>query len=72
MLVYITTYANSKTTNATTRKSTLLKNSPFLLSLLLCGFELNCNLNADCIVDIVAIYRDGDIVGIDTDCHSKN
>ena len=61
MLVYITTYANPKTTNATTRKSTLLKNSPFLLSLLLCG------LNAECIVDIVAIDRDGGIVGIDID-----
>ena len=28
-------------------------NTPFLLSLLLCGLEVNCGLNADCIVDFI-------------------
>ena len=53
MLVHITTYASPKIANATTSKSTPLMNTPFLLSLLYCDFELNCGLNADCIVDIV-------------------
>ena len=40
-------------------------NIPFLLSLLLSGFELICGLNADCIVEIVNVDRDEDIIGID-------
>ena len=64
MLVYITTYANPKIAIATTSKSTPLMNTPFLLSLLHCRFELNCGLNVDCIVDIVDV---DDVVAIDTD-----
>ena len=66
--MYITTYASPKTTNATTTKSTPLMNTPFLLSLLLCDFEVNCGLNVDCLdVDILDVDRDEDIVVIDTD-----
>ena len=36
---------------------------PFLLSLLLCDFEVNCGLNVDCL----DVDRDEDIVVIDTD-----
>ena len=61
--MYITTYASPKTTNATTTKSTPLMNTPFLLSLLLCDFEVNCGLNVDCL----DVDRDEDIVVIDTD-----
>ena len=61
MCVYIKTYASPKIAIATTTKSTPLMNTPFLLSLLHCCFELNCGLNAVCIVDIV------DVVAIDTD-----
>ena len=67
MLVYITTYAIPKTANATTSKSTPLMNTPFLLSLLHCGFEVNCGLNIDCIIDSLDVDRDEDIVVIDTD-----
>ena len=62
MLVYITTYASPKTENETTKKSIPLMNTPFLLSLLLSGFEVNCGLNVDCIVDIVGIDLDKDII----------
>ena len=65
--MYITTYASPKTANATTSKSTPLMNTPFLLSLLLCGFEVNCGLNVDSIVDGLDVDRDEDIVVIDTD-----
>ena len=64
MLVYVTTYANPKTAKATIRKSIPLMNTPFLLSLLLCGFEVNCGLNADCIIDVVG---DDNVVIIDRD-----
>ena len=67
ILVYTTTYASPKTANATTSKSTPLMNTPFLLSLLLCGFEVNCGLNIDCIVDGLVVNRDEDIVDINTD-----
>ena len=62
MLVYITTYASPKRAIATTSKSTPLMNTPFLLPLSHCGFELNC---VDCIVDIVDVDTDRNIVGID-------
>ena len=42
-------------------------NTPFLFSLLLCGFEVNCGLNIDCIVDGLVVSRGEDIVDIDTD-----
>ena len=67
MLVYITTYAIPKTANATTSKSTPLMNTPFLLSSLLCGFEVNCGLNVDSIIDSLVVNRDEDIVVIDRD-----
>ena len=60
MLVYTTTYASPKTTNATTTKSIPLMNAPFLLSLLHSGFEVNCGLNIDCIVDSLDVDRDED------------
>ena len=60
MLVYITTYTSPKRAIATTSKSTPLMNTPFLLPLSHC--ELNC---ADCIVDIVDVDTDRNIVGID-------
>ena len=62
MLVYIITYTSPKTANATTNKSTPLMNTPFLLSLSHCGFEVNCGLNVECIVDIVDIDIDEDII----------
>ena len=62
--MYITTYTSPKTANETTSKSTPLMNTLLLFSLLHCCFELNCGLNADCIVNIVAINTDGTIVGI--------
>ena len=67
MLVYITTHAIPKTANATTSKSTPLMKTPFLLSLLLCGFKVNCGLNVDCIVDGLVVNRDENIVVIETD-----
>ena len=62
MLACITTYASPKTADETTKKSIPLMNTPFLLSLLLSGFEVNCGLNVDCIVDIVEIDLDEDII----------
>ena len=56
MLVCIPTYESIKTANATTSKIIPLMNTPFLMSLLHCDFEVNCGLNADCIVDNVGIY----------------
>ena len=35
------------------------------MSLLLCGFEVNCGLNADCIIDVVGV--DDNVVIIDRD-----
>ena len=61
-LVYVTTYASPKTANATTTKSTPLMNIPFLSSLLLCRFKVNCDLSADSIVDVVGIDLDEDII----------
>ena len=58
MLVYIATYASPKTANATTIKSIPLMNTPFILSFLLCGFEVNCGLNVECIVDDLDVDRD--------------
>ena len=64
-----TTYASPNIANATTSKSTPLMNTPFLLSLLHCDFEVNCGVNDDCIVDedVVGVNEDGNIVDIDTD-----
>ena len=67
MLVCITTYKSIKTANATTSNILPLMNTPFLMSLLHCDFEVNCGLNTDCIVDNVGIYRDDDIVNVDRD-----
>ena len=67
MLVCITTYTSPKTANATTSKSILLTNIPFLLPLLLSGLVVNCGFNVDCIVDIVDVDVKEDIVCIDTD-----
>ena len=41
MLVYIKTYASPKTANVMTTTSKPLINTLFLMSLLLCGFEVN-------------------------------
>ena len=65
--MYITTYASPKVANATTTKSTLLFNTQFLLSLLLRGFEVNCGLNVECIIDIADVDRYEDSTGIDRD-----
>ena len=67
MLVYITPSLVLKQQILTTTKSTPLMNTPFLFSLLLCGFEVNCGLNIDCIVDGLVVSRGEDIVDIDTD-----